>query len=51
MIDYLVDTKGLSRSDAYALASLAGNLKIAEVVDLPHVLVTMKMPKAVLGGS
>lgn len=49
MIDYLADTRGLSREDAYVLASLAGDLKIAEVVDAPHVLVTMHMPKAVIG--
>jgi acetamidase/formamidase len=49
MIDYLVDEHGLSRNDAYALSSLAGDLKIAEVVDVPHMLVTMHMSKDVLG--
>lgn len=49
MIDYLVEEHGLSRNDAYALCSLAGDLKIAEVVDVPHMLVTMHMPKEVLG--
>ena len=51
MIDYLVEVHGLSRIDAYALASLAGHLKIAEVVDVPHVLVTMRIYKDVLGIS
>ncbi len=50
MIDYLIDARGLSRIDAYALASLAGNLKISEVVDVPHVLVAMRISKSVLGG-
>lgn len=45
MIDYLVETKGLSREQAYMLASLAGDLKIAETVDVPHMLVTMHLPK------
>lgn len=45
MIDYLVETKGLDRNDAYALVSLAGDLKIAEVVDVPHMLVAMHIPK------
>jgi acetamidase/formamidase len=45
MIDYLVETKGLSREQAYMLCSLAGDLKIAETVDVPHMLVTMHMPK------
>ena len=45
MIDYLVEEKGMNRQDAYALCSLAGDLKIAEVVDGPHMLVSMHMPK------
>lgn len=49
MIDYLENEHGMDRNDAYALASLAGDLKIAEVVDVPHMLVTMHMSKDVLG--
>ena len=49
MIDYLEAEHGLTRQEAYALCSLAGDLKIAEVVDVPHVLVTMHMSKEVLG--
>jgi len=49
MIDYLEEVHGMDRYDAYALASLAGDLKIAEVVDVPHMLVTMHMPKEVIG--
>lgn len=49
MIDYLVQEHDMSRNDAYALCSLAGDLKIAEVVDVPHMLVTMHMSKEVLG--
>jgi acetamidase/formamidase len=47
MVDYLVDTHGLSREDAYMLCSIAGNLHIAEAVDIPHKLVTMHMPKSI----
>jgi acetamidase/formamidase len=47
MLDYLVEAHGLSRPDAYMLASLAGDLKISEVVDVPHVLVSMHVPKAI----
>ena len=50
MIDYLAAEHGLDRTEAYALASLAAHLKIAEVVDVPHMLVTMRIPKAVLAG-
>jgi acetamidase/formamidase len=51
MIDYLEAEHGMDRTDAYVLASLAGDLKIAEVVDVPHVLVAMHMPKSVLAGE
>lgn len=47
MIDYLTEAHDLGREDAYALCSLAGDLKIAEVVDVPHMLVTMHMPKGI----
>jgi len=49
MVDYLVSEHALSRNEAYALCSLAGDLKIAEVVDVPNMLVTMHMSKDVLG--
>ncbi|MGN8224856.1 acetamidase/formamidase family protein [Gracilimonas sp. BCB1] len=45
MIDFLEEEKGMDRQDAYALCSLAGDLKIAEVVDVPHMLVSMHIPK------
>jgi len=47
MIEYLVAEKGLSREEAYMLCSLAGDLKVAEAVDMPHMLVTMHLPKAI----
>jgi acetamidase/formamidase len=47
MVDHLVETRGLSREDAYMLCSIAGDLHIAEVVDVPHMLVTMHMPKSI----
>ena len=49
MIDYLVNEHGLTEEDAYILCSLAGDLKIAEVVDVPNMLVTMHISKEVLG--
>jgi len=51
MIDYLVETKGLSREQAYMLSSLAGDLKLAETVDVPNMLVTMHMPKDIFVGA
>jgi acetamidase/formamidase len=49
MIDYLATEHNLSRNEAYVLSSLAGDLHIAEVVDVPNVLVTMHISKQVLG--
>lgn len=51
MIDYLVAEKGLSREDAYMLCSLAGDLQIAETVDMPHMLVTMHLPKSIFADA
>lgn len=48
MITYLVEEHSLARPDAYILASLAGDLKISETVDMPHYLVSMHIPKDVL---
>ena len=47
MIDYLVAEHGLTRNEAYVLSSLAGDLKISETVDVPHMLVSMHMPKSI----
>ncbi|MFC1730133.1 acetamidase/formamidase family protein [candidate division KSB1 bacterium] len=49
MIDYLADEHGMDRTEAYVLCSLAGDLHIAEVVDVPHVLVAMHIPKKIIG--
>src|SRR5699024_472027 len=49
MIDYLEEEHGLGREEAYMLSSAAGDLRIAEVVDEPHMLVSMHIPKEVLG--
>ena len=49
MVDYLVAEHRLERNEAYALCSLAGDLKIAEVVDVPNMMVAMHIRKEVLG--
>ncbi len=47
MVEHLVSSRAMSWEEAYMLCSLAADLKIAEVVDLPHVLVTMHIPKSI----
>ncbi len=49
MVDYLEKNFYLSREDAYLLCSIAGDLHIAEVVDMPNYLVSMHISKEVLG--
>ena len=48
MVDYLVSNYNVSPEDAYMLCSLVGDLKIAEVVDVPNMLVTMHFPKSII---
>lgn len=47
MVAHLQEHRGLSREDAYVLCSLAGDLKISEIVDQPNWIVSMHMPDAV----
>ena len=51
MIDYLVETNGLSLEQAYMLCSITGDLKIAKTVDVPHMLVTMHMLNSIFVGA
>ena len=46
VVDFLVEERGLSRSRAYSLASIAVDFRIAEAVDLTQV-VTGFLPKSV----
>lgn len=39
---------GLSPKEAYALCSVAGNLRISEIVDEPHFVVSMVMPEQIV---
>jgi len=44
MIDYLVATRGLTREQAYIVASVAVDLRIGQLVDAPNVGVTAILP-------
>jgi len=48
MVDHLSNNYDISPEDAYMLCSLVGDLKIAEVVDVPNMLVTMHFPKSII---
>ena len=47
MIDHLVAERGLSREEAYVLASVAVDLKISEIVDAPNWIVSAFLPEAI----
>lgn len=51
MIDWLVTDQGVSMHEAYALCSVAGDLKISELVDLPNWLVSMTVPRGIFEGA
>jgi acetamidase/formamidase len=45
MIDHLVRERGLSREEAYIVASVAVDLKISEIVDAPNWIVSAFLPE------
>lgn len=51
MIDWIVKNKGLSREQAYALASVAVDLRIANVVDVPNYAVSAILDLDVFTGK
>jgi formamidase len=51
MIDYLVREKGLTREQAYILCSVAVDLRIGQVVDVPNYTVSAILPLTVFEGK
>jgi acetamidase/formamidase len=47
MIDYLVDLKGLTKMQAYQLISVAGNVAVTQIVDMPNVGVHVRVPRSI----
>ncbi|MDV2581392.1 acetamidase/formamidase family protein [Alkalibacillus haloalkaliphilus] len=47
MIEHLSETYGLSDQEAYALSSVAVDLKISEIVDVPNYLVSAYLPQKI----
>ena len=48
MIDYLMDAYGYTREQAYCLVSVAVDLKVSQLVDVPNVIVSAFLPLDVL---
>ncbi len=51
MIDHLGHGYGLGRQEAYALCSVACDLRVHEVVDQPNWVVGMFLPESILGAA
>ncbi|EKM50985.1 uncharacterized protein PHACADRAFT_262894 [Phanerochaete carnosa HHB-10118-sp] len=49
MITVLMVEHDLSREEAYMLCSVAGDLRMHEVVDMPNYVIGMMMPKSIFG--
>ena len=47
MVDWLAGDQQLSLHEAYAICSVAGDLKISETVDLPNWVVSMTVPRGI----
>jgi acetamidase/formamidase len=47
MIDFLSNTKGLTKHQAYQVVSMAGNVAITQLVDKPNLGVHVKVPKRI----
>ena len=47
MVDFLVETKGLTKHQAYQLTSIAGHVAVTQLVDVPNLGVHVRMPKSI----
>jgi acetamidase/formamidase len=47
MVDFLAATRGLTAHQAYQLTSMAGDVAVTQLVDLPNLGVHVKMPKSI----
>jgi formamidase len=51
MIDYIVESRGYTREQAYIISSIAVDLRFGQVVDLPNVGVTAVLPLDIFVGD
>jgi acetamidase/formamidase len=47
MVNFLAETKGLTKHQAYQLTSVAGNVAITQLVDKPNLGVHVRLPKSI----
>ena len=51
MVDFLVNTRHLTRHQAYQLVSIAGNVAVTQLVDKPNVGVHVRLPRSIFVGK
>ena len=49
LIEHMVAERGLTREEAYVVASVAADLRISEIVDAPNWIVSAFLPEAIFG--
>ena len=49
LIEHLVAERGLTREEAYVVASVAADLRISEIVDAPNWIVSAFLPEGIFG--
>ena len=49
LIEHLVAERGLTREEAYVVASVAADLRISEIVDAPNWIVSAFLPELIFG--
>jgi acetamidase/formamidase len=49
LVEHLVAERGLTREEAYVVASVAADLRISEIVDAPNWIVSAFIPDAIFG--
>src|SRR5262249_38339591 len=47
LIEHMVEERGLTREEAYVVASVAADLRISEIVDAPNWIVSAFLPDAI----
>ena len=47
----LLQERGFSRAQAYVICSVAVDLRISNVVDVPNYVVSALLPEAIFGGD
>lgn len=51
MVEFLVNTRRLTRHQAYQLVSIAGNVAVTQLVDKPNVGVHVRLPRSIFVGK